>query len=175
MKRKAKWRTRLRHEIEEESKKTRASIIRARELALRKKHVVADEHGVPREQPLTLSEELALAGYALTHLQEAENHFGQMRTLLTRYRERLEHEHEVELAHGPELIAVDFNVKKVKPKRPPRGQMHEAIHAAYERDVLEFGKSQSPWSRNLAYQRVGKELGLSSSTIRRYLRQEVTT
>ena len=174
MTRAAKWRMRLRREIEDEAVAARKSVARAKELATRKKQVVADDDGVPRAQPLTISEERSFIGYALTHLQEAENHFGQLRTLLTRYRERLESEHEIELAYADDLPTVDLNTKQTKPKRPPRAMMADSIKSAYEADVAEFGKpSASPWSRSLMFARIGKELNISPSTVRRYLKEEL--
>lgn len=167
---KGKWRQNLRREIEREAVATRASLASAKELALRKKRLVRDDQNVPREANLTIAEELECIGYALTHMQEAENRFGQLRMLLTRYRERLESEREIELAH-PELVAIEFtNGSGRKTKRPGRGQIGPAVQAAWARLVADEGEPTTSWGVRLAHHRIGEEIHVSESTVRKYLR-----
>lgn len=169
-----KWRRKLRADIQQEAVAARKSIGHAKELALRKTRIVRDDQGIPREAGLSITEELECLGHALTHLQEAENRFSHFRTLLTRYRERLESEHEIELAHGPELASIEFGTI-TKPQRPKRGQVAPAVAIAWDRYVAENGEPGTTWGQQVACQVVGEQLALSSDTVRRYVRERAAT
>ena len=164
------WRTRSRREIDEAAVEAGKALRRARDIALQRTKEVETDDG-PALAPLDVGDELDRVGYALLHVQQAENKLSFLRNLLTKRQERLETERERQIAYGDETYELFMAAEgSRKQKRLPPEALRTAIRA--ELTVI-GGLPDTSWGRRVAYGRIGRALGVSESTVRQYAKEDI--
>lgn len=165
--RKDSWRQRSRSEIEETAVAARDAVLRAKSVALQKTKEVDTPDG-PVLEPLDIGDELDRIGYALLHVQAAENKLSYLRNLLTKRQERLETERERQVAYGDDTYELFMRAEGSKKQKriPP-----EALKAAIRAEWSILNPTGSSLSRRVARRQVGRALGVSESTVQKYLRE----
>lgn len=160
--RKRDWRAAHRKDIKEAATAAREDILKLRDLSMRARREEYGEDGRARKVTISLDGQLNLNRAALLHLQEAENHLVRIRGILEKQRERLEKEHEREIVFGPEVV-------EAKPKGLTRKEKREHVLELI-RQVDESALATT-WGRNTTFNKIGREVGVTGETARRWVRE----
>lgn len=163
--RKHDGRATIRKEIKDAATAARVDLLNVGDLATR---VTREEYGADGRRTrvaISLEGQLNLNRAALLHLQSADSHFETIRIKLTKQRERLETAHERELVFGPEAEA--------KPKRLTRQQKRERVTELVNQASEDA--FTTTWGRKVTFNRIGREVGVTGETARKWIREAEET